>query len=99
MTSWKRGHPSSVGLALSVVYLAVAIRLLVRGATAPPTETFAGIYWYIAAFPWSLAVNWIGSGDLMVRGIIIAGVFVNVVLSYLWGTAWQRWWKEIRKRQ
>ncbi len=82
---------SKVGLCVGAVYTIVAVRLLMQGLQG---GTFSGVDLLTAAFPWSyIAALVVPRGDQMSPVFIEAGVVLNVVLFYLWGSAWESWWR------
>ena len=88
-------HLSKVGIAISIAYIGAAIALLMQGSR---DETFSGVYWMTAAFPWSYSAALVlgshGGGSIM----IVIGISLNLAISYCWGSAWESWWRGIRRR-
>ncbi len=81
---------STLGLFMAAAYAAVAVGLLAQGLQV---GTFSGVYWLIAAFPWSYIVAAVLPSGQMTPAMIGAGVLLNVALFYWWGRAWESWWR------
>ncbi len=84
------------GLAVAALYTAVAAFLLLEGLGE---ATFSGLYWLVAAFPWSLILAVVPPMGWLSRAVIGGGVLLNIAISYFWGTAWESWWRGGRRTE
>ena len=81
---------SRVGLAVAGLYMVVAAFLLFEGLRE---ATFSGVYWVVAAFPWSFIVASVLPRGPMNRAVVVGGVVLNIAISYFGGAVWERWWR------
>ena len=84
---------SKVGVGVAIAYAGLALALVVRGSAA---ETFSGVYWIIAAFPWSYIAALLSASRPISVVIILVGILLNIVIAYFWGSAWESWWRPPR---